>query len=146
MNAHPAYTVAAGLVCLIFAGLIWLPGRERWPRTAVLLVIAGVGSLLTTVAGHWAREGVMWTESQINRGLGQLFGVSLAWAVALIAIALVGFHLHHRTVSRSTLAYAAAVPLTVTLVPGVLGEVLSFMVGALTWGAGWLFYLAFHRI
>jgi hypothetical protein len=88
----------------------------------------------------------MWTEGQINRGLGALFGVTLAWTVALVAITLVGFHLHHRTVNRNTLAYAAAVPLTVTLVPGFVGTVLIAIVGALSWGAGWLFYLAFHRI
>lgn len=146
MNAHPGYTVAAGVVCLVLAGLIWLPGRERWPRIAVVLVIAGIGSILTTKAGQWARDGVMWLEGQINRGLGDLFGVTLAWVLALVAIVIVGFHLHHRTVSRSTLAYAAAVPLTVTLVPGVIGEILIAAVGALSWGAGWLFYLAFHRI
>jgi hypothetical protein len=143
MNTHPGATLAASLLALVFAALIWTVGRQRWPRTVVALIVAGVGGLTNTTAGAYARRGVDAGEAALGHLLGTLFGYAFPGIVAIVAIAVVGFHWHHKTISRWTLAAAALVPLTVTFVPGTAGNILVAAVGLLTDAAGWVFYLVF---
>jgi hypothetical protein len=141
---HPNFTITASLLALLSAALIWFPGRQRWPRVVVFLIIGGVGGLAASKVGQWARHGVAWVEHAINNLIGALFGVAVAWLIALAAVAFVAAHLYHKTINRGTLAYSAAVPLTVTLVPGAIGTLLISAAGLVTWVCGWVFYYAFH--
>ena len=117
MNAHPGYTVTASLLALVFAALIWTVGRQRWPRVVVLLVITGVGGLTNTTAGGYAHRAVVAGETWMGNVTGYLFGVVFAGIIAIVCAAVVGFHLHHKTVGRTTLIAAGTLPLTATLCP-----------------------------
>lgn len=143
---HPGYTLAAGLLALVFAGLIWTVGRQRWPRTVVILIIAGVGSLLASQAGRLAHSGILRVEGGLDHVTGALFGVVFPGIVALVLAAVVGFHLHHRNVGRGTLAAAAGLPLTASLVPGIAGTVLVGIVTFLSQAVGYVGYLLFSSI
>lgn len=146
MLNHPGYTLIASLVALILAALIWTVGQKHWPRTVVLLILAGVFGLLATTAGRWLHGGVTRAEGGIDHVTGALFGVVFPGIIAIILAVIVGFHLHHKNVGRGTLAAAAGLPLTAGFVPGIAGTVLVGALSFLTQFVGWIFYLLFSSI
>ena len=144
MTTHQGYTVIAAVLALIAAAMIWTVGRARWPRTVVLLIIAGVGGLASTTAGRWAHQGIAAAANAMGRLTGYLFGFVFAGIITLVAVGLVGFHLHHKTISKRTLGAAAVVPLSASLLPGAVGTILVGVVGFLVGLAGEVFFVAFH--
>lgn len=148
MFNHPGYTLTTSLIALVLAALIWngTVGRQRWPRVVVVLVIAGVGGLMTTPAGRWAYHLIARLESGANHLTGALFGVVFPGVIAIVLAVVVGFHLHHKNVGRGTLAAAVGLPLTVGFVPGVLGTFLGGFVAFLTQAVGQVGYLVFSNI
>lgn len=146
MFDHPEWTLAASLLALVFAGLIWTVGRQRWPRTVVILILAGTGGLLATTAGRYALHGVARFENVAGHVTGALFGVVFPGIVAIVLATVVGFHLHHKNVGRGTLAAAGGLPLTASFVPGVVGTVIVGVVAFLTQFIGWVGYLLFSAI
>jgi hypothetical protein len=147
MFNHPGATVAASVLALIVAALIWTVGRQRWPRTTLVLVLGGAGGLVGTTLGQLLHRGMNALYGWVGQWSGDLFGIG-AGIVAVVSgiwfALVVAFDAHHRTVREKTLASAAVAPWAVAFVPGVVGVVLGYIVSAATALVGTGGYLLFH--
>lgn len=149
MFSHPVATVAASVVALIVAALIWTVGRQRWPRTTLVLVLGGAGGIVGTTLGRLLHRGMNAFYNWAGRWTGSLFGAGAGLVAILGAVALafvVVFHARHRTVSEKTLVSAAAIPWAVAFVPGAFGVILGYLVSAAVALVGAGGYLLFHGL
>lgn len=146
---HTVPTVAASLLGLTFAAIIWTFGQQKWPRVTAVLVVGGFGGLVATTAGRWIQHAITVAVNATGGAVGTLFGAGVtvvAVALALVLFGMVGFHFHHRKVGDKTLFAAAAFPWAVALVPGPIGVFLGFVVSLCAALVGALFTLLLNGI
>jgi len=136
-------SAAVGLVCLVAAALIWTVGRRHTPRLVVALVIAGMVGVLGTPMGNWVRQAVGYLDQVTGAVTGRLTGVVLTGLVAGIALYVVVVHLTNKSVDTKTLIAAAIVPVAVSFVPGVVGDVGAGVINAVASGMAMVVGAAF---
>jgi hypothetical protein len=146
VNTHPAFQAPAALLALAAAGLLWFPGRQRYPRLILFFVIAGVGGLVDLGLGfvsgiHGAITGLFhYVDDHTHAWVGS--GVTFI-AVVVLAV-IVTLHVINASINEKTLAAGAGVALTASFVPGILGEALLGLVALCVNLSGQLFYWPFH--
>jgi hypothetical protein len=126
---HAVVSAAVGVVCLIAAGVLIVAGRWQWPRLIVALVMTGSAGLLSSTIGVWAQHSVSNIDGRIGSFIGQWTGATVTGLLSLILLAVLGFWVWHGRIDTKTVGVAAAVPMTVALIPGPLG---TFAVAAVT--------------
>jgi hypothetical protein len=118
---HAVVSAAVGVVCLIAAGVLIVAGRWQWPRLIVALVLTGSAGLLSSSVGGWIQRSVTGVDSRIGSFIGQWTGATVTGLLSLILLAVLGFWVWHGRIDTKTVGVAAAVPMTVALIPGPLG-------------------------
>ncbi len=136
-------SLAAAVICLVAAGLMYGIGGLHHPRVAVALVVVGVAGILGTPVGGWLRDGVGWADRAVSAGTGRLFGVAVTGLVAIAAVYVLAVDLHKRSITRRTLGVAVVAPVAASTIPGVAGvavlTVLTFVTSLVGAGIGALF-------
>lgn len=127
-TAVSAFTAGAGLLCLVVAALIWFVGDRHTPRVVAFLVLAGSTLLLNNPIGRWLHSTTAWANDEIGRWVGDWFGVAILAIAGIVAAYMFAVHVWKRRVDEHTLLSAAALPLTVSAIPGPIGDVLSKIV------------------
>lgn len=129
-------SATVGLLCLVAAALMWTICRRWQPRVIVFLILTGMFGLAGSTFGGWVRTAVAWADRLVGRMTGQMTGVVITGLIALIALVVVVAHLWFGTVSRTTLIAALVLPVVVTTIPGVVGDVSTTAVTGLTSAVG----------
>lgn len=122
-------SAGVGIVCLVAAGVLIVAGRWQWPRLIVALVITGVAGLLTSTIGSWMHASVTRLDRRASAFVGQWTGAAVSGILAVVLLGFLAFWIWHNQVDAKTIGVAAAVPVTVTLIPGPLG---AFAVAAVS--------------
>lgn len=142
---HAAVSAAVGIVCLIAACVLMVVGQWQWPRLIVALVMTGSAGLLSSTIGGWAQRSVTSLDRRFSSFVGQWTGAAVTGLLSLVLLAVLGFWVWHRRIDVKTIGVAAAVPMTVTLIPGPLGTFAVAVVSVIPWALGgavaWLFGL-----
>jgi hypothetical protein len=116
-------------VCLVAAGVLIVAGQWQWPRLIVALVLTGSAGLLSSTIGGWAQRSVTSVDHRVGSFIGQWTGAAVTGLLSLVLLAVLGFWVWHRQIDLKTIGVAAAVPMTVSLIPGPLG---TFAVAAVS--------------
>lgn len=140
-----AVTATVGVLCLVGALLIATVGRMQWPRVTAALVLTGSAGLLNSTIGGMIHNGVTNVDSKLGRAIGSWTGVVVTGLIGMIVIAVAGFWIYQRRIDMRTLAVTAAVPPTVTLIPGTFGTAAVTIVGLvpsmIAWAVTFMFGL-----
>src|SRR5689334_6324075 len=116
-------SASVGAICLLGALLIATVGRMHWPRVVVALVLTGMTGLLNTSVGRWLHDGATRLDTTAAHVVGRWTGVVVTGLAAIAVLAAAAFWVWHRHINMRTLGAVAAVPLTITLIPGTVGAV-----------------------
>jgi hypothetical protein len=138
-------SAGVGIVCLVAAGVLILAGRWQWPRTIIALVITGAAGLLSSTVGAWMQGTVTQLDRRAAGFIGQWTGVVVTGLIAAVLLAVLAFWVWHGQIDTKTVGVAAAVPLSVSLIPGPFGSfavaAVSIVPALLGGGIAWLFGL-----
>jgi hypothetical protein len=129
-------SAVVGLVCLVAAGVLIVAGKWQWPRLIVALVLTGSAGLLSSTIGGWAQRSVTGVDRRVGSFIGQWTGAAVTGLLSLVLLALLGFWVWRRQIDLKTIGVAAAVPMTVSLIPGPLGAVAVAAVSIVPWAVG----------
>jgi hypothetical protein len=122
-------SAGVGVVCLVAAGVLIVAGRWQWPRVIVALVLTGSAGLLGSTVGRWVQHGVTNVDHRAGTFVGRWTGATIFGLLALVLVAMLAFWVWHGQVDSKTISVAAAVPASVSLIPGPLG---AFAVAAVS--------------
>jgi len=143
-TAETGVSGTVGLICLVAAALMWTVGKRHTPRLIVALLITGVVGILGTPVGGWLRRAVGWVDTMTGTVTGRLTGTVVVGLVAAIALYVLVVHVGIRKkVTDKTLIAATVVPVSISTVPGPIGDVTTWVLGALTGAVGWAVSAAF---
>lgn len=131
-----AVSVAAGLVCIVAAVLMWTIGGRHTPRLVVLLVLSGVTGILGTWAGRKLNQGVTFLDSAVASVSGQMTGVVVTGLLGAGLLYVLAIDMWQKRVSTRTLLVAAALPVTVVAIPGAFGSMAAGLVGGVAGAVG----------
>jgi hypothetical protein len=126
-------TATVGVLCLVAALLIATVGRMVWPRVVVALTLTGSAGILNSTVGPYVRTWVNRADAFLGQFIGQWTGTVVTGLLGLVLFTVAGFWVAQKKVDLRTLAVTAAVPPTVTLIPGTLGTVAVALVGFVPW-------------
>lgn len=135
MNGLSAVTATAGVLSLVVALLIATVGRMVWPRVVAALVLTGVAGILNSTIGPAVRIGVGALDAQLGMFIGRWTGTAVMGVIGVVVFVIAAFRIVRRDIDMRTLAVTAAVPATVTLIPGMLGTIAVTVVGIVPWVA-----------
>lgn len=124
-----AVSAGVGLVCLVAAGVLIMAGGWQWPRLIVALVLTGSAGLVSSTVGGWAQRSITRVDGRIGSFVGQWTGAAVTGLLSVILLGVLAFWVWHGQVDTKTVGVAAAVPMTVSLIPGPLG---TFAVAAVS--------------
>lgn len=130
-------SAGAAVICLTAVACIVVFGGMHWPRLCVFLTMAGVGGLAGTALGVQAHNAITAADRTFGQTLGRFTGVAVFGLVGLVVAMALFFHVWKNKIDTKTLVLAAAAPLTVALIPGVLGEIAVTVVSLPATAAGW---------
>jgi len=137
-------SIAAGVICLVLAGLLITVGQMHWPRVAVALVLTGVAGIINGTIGRPLHTWVTWTDHLVGQTIGRFTGIAIVGIIAIVVLGVFGAWIYHQKIDNATLAVTAAVPLVGPLLPGPIGTVAMFVIGIvpslLGAGVSWLFF------
>lgn len=143
MNGFGAVTATLGVLALVGALVIATVGRMQWPRVTAALVLTGVAGILNSTVGPTARNAINTADSYLGQFIGRWTGTAVTGVIGLVVLSVAGFWIYQRRIDIRTLGVVAAVPPTITLIPGTLGTIAVTVVGIVPWMAagiiGWLF-------
>lgn len=143
MNGFGAVTAALGVLALVGAALIATVGRMQWPRVTAALVLTGVAGILNSTIGPTIRNGITNADSYLGQFIGRWTGTAVTGVIGLIVLAVAAFWIYQGRIDLRTLGVTAAIPPTITLIPGTLGTIAVTVVGLVPWVVagviGWLF-------
>jgi hypothetical protein len=122
-------SAGVGVVCLVAAGVLIVAGRWQWPRLIVALVLTGAAGLLSSSIAGWVQGSVTRLDAKASGFIGSWTGATVTGVLSLVLVACLAFWVWQGQIDMKTVGVAAAVPLTVTLIPGPLG---AFAVGAVS--------------
>lgn len=128
-----AVSATVGAVSLVAALLIATVGRMAWPRLVVALTLTGSAGLLNSTFGPWIRSGVNRADDFLAQFIGDWTGVVVTGLIGVVVLAVAGFWVANGKIDLRTLGVVAAVPPTVTLIPGALGSIAVTVVGVVPW-------------
>lgn len=138
-------SAGVGVLCLVAAGLLIVAGEWQWPRLIVALVLTGVAGLTHATVGNVMHRSVTRLDARVSGVVGGWTGVAVTGVVGVVLLGLLAFWVWHKQVDMKTVGVAAAVPLSVSLIPGPLGTFAAGLVSivpAMLGGAvAWLFGL-----
>lgn len=150
---HHVVSVAASLVCLAIAILLWVVAEKKASLAIVLLILAGATGIAGTMIGGLVHTGVTWADHALGGAIGMITGVVLGFLLAL-AFAFIFVHdlvglirdlIRRRdgNVENRTVVAAVLVPFTAAAIPGSVGALMVTVVGFLAslpaWGISALF-------
>src|SRR5947199_10461895 len=115
----------------------------QWPRLIVALVVTGVAGILNGSFGPIVRHWVNIADQAARHAVGSLTGAAVTGLVGILTFGFVAFRVFHNEIDMKTLAGAAALPATVTLIPGALGTIAVTLVGIIPWALTGLLTYAF---
>lgn len=144
LNTHPGFQGAASALALITAALLWIIWGHQYPRIVVFLIIGGIGGLADTGIGRFIHSIIAPVFGWIDHLTRIWVGSGIAFGIAIWVAAVTFIHVKEQKIEDTTLYLAAAFTVTVTFIPGLLGEIL---VGVLAFCAniiGLVFYWPFH--
>jgi hypothetical protein len=122
-------SVAVGLVCLVVALIFATVGKMAWPRVTVALVLTAAAGLLNGTIGPAVHRMVTRLDAQAAHAIGRWTGATITGLLALVVLGVAGFWVWQKKIDFRTLGVVAAVPPTVTLIPGALGAAAVAVVG-----------------
>jgi hypothetical protein len=116
-------SATTGLLCLVIAGIMWW-AADRWhPRVIVALVITGMSGLAGSAFGAKLHDVAVYVDQWVGQFIGQYTGAAFSGIVALVVLALVVVAMWKDRVTAKTLVAAMFVPVTVVMIPGMVGQV-----------------------
>ncbi len=122
-------SVAVGVLSLIGAAVLATVGNMAWPRVVVALVLTGVAGILNGSFGPAIHRAVTTADGKASQVIGQFTGTAVTGLLAIVAFAALAFWVWRDHIDTRTLAVAAVVPATVTMIPGAFGTVATAVVG-----------------
>lgn len=122
-------SAGVGIICLVAAGVLILAGRWQWPRLIVALILTGSAGLMSATIGGLLQRSVTRLDNKAGSFIGQWTGTVVTGLIAVVLLAVLAFWVWHQQIDTKTVGVAAAVPLTVSLIPGPAG---AFAVGAVS--------------
>lgn len=136
MTVVGGVSATMGLLCLIAAGFMWFLA-DRWhPRIVVALVLSGMAGLAGSGVGMWMHRTASGLDRWLGQFIGQFTGTALTGLVAIIVLTFVGIAMWKNRVSGKTLVAAAFVPVTVAMIPGMIGQAGTSVVTGLASAVG----------
>lgn len=126
---HAAVSAGVGIICLAAAAVLILAGGWQWPRMIVALVLTGSAGLLSSTIGGWVQGTVTRLDTRVSGFIGTWTGAAVTGVLSLVLLACLGFWVWRGQIDTKTVGVAAAVPMTVTLIPGPVG---ALAVGAVS--------------
>lgn len=137
-------SAGVGLVCLVAAMVLIVAGRWQWPRLIVALVLTGSAGLMTSTVGTWAQRSVTSIDARAGSMVGQWTGATVTGLLSLVLLGFLGFWVWQGQIDTKTVATAALVPMTISLIPGAVGSlavsvvsiVPSVLGGVVAWAFG----------
>lgn len=130
-------SVAASVICLVVAGLIWTVGQQHTPRVVVALVLSGAVGLMGTPFGRWVHDVVSWFDHQTGAIIGKFTGTVVFGIVFLVVVYILCVHVWKRRIGLTTLFYALTAPPAAAIVPGMVGVAALWIFTAIASIVGW---------
>ncbi len=137
MDGMGAVTATVGVVCLVAAVLIATVGRMAWPRVVVALTLTGSAGVLNSTLGPKIRQGVNRLDALAAQFIGDWTGTVITGLLGVVLFTVAAFWVWQKKIDFRTLAVVAAVPPTVTMIPGAFGTVAVTLVGLVPWLVSW---------
>lgn len=136
-------SAGVGVLCLVAAAILITAGSWQWPRLIVALVLTGVAGLANATFAGAVQRSVTRLDGKVGGFIGEWTGAAVTGVIGLTLIGLLGFWVWKNRIDIRTVGVAAAVPFTVTLIPGPLGVFLVSAVAVVPLMLGgvvaWLF-------
>jgi hypothetical protein len=132
-------TITAGVICLVLATLMRTVWGGKYPPAILALTITGTAGILGTQVGGWVQYGYLWVATFLGGLIGRFTGVTIAGVVALVIAVIVGIHVwdHFRggknEINDWTIGLGALLPASTVTIPGIVGTILTYALGAVTW-------------
>jgi hypothetical protein len=114
-------SAGVGILCLVAAGVLIVAGRWQWPRLIVALVLTGTTGLLSSSIAGWVQGSVTKLDGKLSGFIGSWTGATVTGLLSLVLVACLAFWVWQGQIDTKTVGVAAAVPLTVSLIPGPVG-------------------------
>ena len=137
--------MAAAVICLVIAGLIWTVGQQHTPRIVVALILAGAVGLTGTPFGNWMHSVVAWADEQAGALMGKITGTVVFGIVFVVVVYILCVHIWKRRIGLTTLFYALSAPPAAAIVPGAIGVgalwIFTAIASIVGWPIAWLFAL-----
>jgi hypothetical protein len=127
----------AGLLCMAGALLLFFVGNNEIPRLTAALWVTGWAGLLNSTIGPTISGLATSIDGKINDGINHFTGETFTGALGLLVLAPACFWVYHDTIETKQLAFMAAIPPTISLIPGTLGDVATTVVGIVPWLIDW---------
>lgn len=143
MDGLSAVSATVGILAGVGALLLATVGRMQWPRLIAALVLTSVAGILNSTFGPTAHGWATAVDGFVGQFIGRWTGTAVIGVVGLVVLAVAGFRVYQRNIDARTLVAVAAVPPTVTLIPGTLGAVAVAVVGFVPWVLSWVIALFF---
>lgn len=134
-------SVIVGVLALVGAVLIIWPGRMKWPRVAAALALTGAAGIIGGSLGPPLHKGVTWLDGKACDAIAKLVGThsaagkpitpgtAFAGIIGVFFVGVWAWWIYHKQIDLKTLGLSLAIPLLVTLIPGVVGDVAIFVIG-----------------
>lgn len=132
-------TIVVGVIALVFATLMWTVWDGKYPPAIFALTVTGSAGILGTQVGGWVQSGYLWAATGVGGLIGRFTGVTIAWLGALVIVIIVGIHIHDHfrggknEIGGWTIGLGALLPVTTATIPGIVGTVLTYALGVITW-------------
>ncbi len=128
-------SIAAGVIALLAAIILATVFNNLWPRVIAGLVVTGAAGIVNGTYGDLVRDLATKLDTAIGEWIGTFLspGQVVGGLLGLAAIGLWIGRIWTNKIDTKTYALSAAVPVTLPLVPGTAGTVISTIVGIVPW-------------
>jgi hypothetical protein len=136
-NGLSAVGALAGLLCMAAALLLYFVGNNEIPRLTAALWVTGWAGLLNSTVGPTVNNFATKLDGMLGDAVNSLTGEVLTGGLGVIVLAPACYWIYYNTIETKHLAVMAAIPPTISLIPGTLGEVATTVVGIVPWLIDW---------
>lgn len=128
---------AAGVVCVVAAIVLYTVGQNEIPRLTAALWVTGIAGLMNSTIGPTINRFATGIDDRLGEAVNSLVGETITGGLGFLVILPAFFWIRRNQLQAKELLVLAAIPPTVSLIPGTFGQVVTTVVGIVPWLIDW---------